>query len=212
MKKIACCLLGLAFCFTLIFTASTVFAWGTGCSDGTCYEIVTSGDVTISAGQYQQYFPEVTGENGAHTAGDAVQTIEAWGHGDHQTAVNAEGQVVQYEPFHADFQGSLGNAEHSGDSYMNVYGSAGTNPWCRSLGIDIISGGDFTTQTSMTEHSMDSSIANNIFLDANMGGAKNTTGFGVLNDQITGYSQERNDGSWQQGMTRTTIQSGTLPQ
>ena len=183
------------------------------CDPNPCETVQTIGYVWIDTDQYQNLFTEIPNcYNYAATYGSGFQDIEAYGVGDETTSVSVEGQLIQFQPYEINYELPLGEATHSGESYMNIYGAAGTDSFCQELSVDIISERNFDTYTAMGANSMNSSMCANAHLDADLHGASGTLGFGAVNEQVHTYTLEREDGAWQQGMVRTLITSGTLPE
>lgn len=168
----------------------------------------TEGGVCIKADQTQEHLTEFPGVNNPVTFGHGEQTINACGHGNEITSVEAEAELLQSEPYEVSGNLPLGEFEHSGDSLMHAYAAAGTNPNYRELHIDVKNTRCFETNTSMTPNSMHSSMDVDAHLSAEITGAPGTVGFSALNEQAHSYLLERNDGAFQQGFVRTIITSG----
>jgi hypothetical protein len=173
-----------------------------------CTPFGTEGSVHVDAIQHQEHLTEFPGVNNPVTFGHGEQSISACGQGNEITSVEAEAELLQSEPYEAGQELPLGEFEHSGDSLMHVFGSAGTDQNCRTLKIDIENTRCFRTDTSMTGNTMDSSLRACAHLSAEITGAPGTVGFSALNEQAHSYLLERNDGAFQQGFVRTIITSG----
>ncbi len=194
--------------FGLLF--GTALACGNGDDGEDCDEVNTGGYVWINTDQYQDWFNETLGNNGAITDGEGIQNIEAYGLGNDITIVEFEGGITEYDLYDLTTQTPLGEINHAGEALMGTYVNAASSPDCPEINASVTNRRDFSTSNEMTENSMQSSACADASLDLNITGDPGTVKYDVINEQVHNYLAIREDGAYQGGFTRTSISASNL--
>ncbi|MFH1661834.1 MAG: hypothetical protein ABIA02_01940 [Candidatus Falkowbacteria bacterium] len=139
----------------LVFPFNNVFA---DCPGGAeCEEIHVDTGMSLNADQFQHY-STVPDCNSVDTIGDGSQVINGNGTG---MSIEAEAELMQYEPYSLSHDMENGSAEHSGTSFMHVYGAGSTDAGCPELSINIENTRSFSIENQMTPTMMDSKMSVN---------------------------------------------------
>ena len=204
MKKF----IAIIFCFTFYLSTTTV---AISCDD--CEEIQAVGNAWVNTDQDLETELSVPScDNYIELTDFGNQSIIGHGVGDAEISVSGYGYLGQEGHYlEEEIIITNGTATLSGDSVMEITGSAGTDPCCQEFNMDLTADKVSNTYIVINPDNMNASLNSGGNFSADITGAIGTTDFGVNLDTINGYSATDNSSSKSMaGQTRITISGGTF--
>ncbi len=198
--------------FVFLFITATVPAMA--CNPGTpgCDDQNSSGDVWSNQWQNQSTdFDHMRDEYISHGSQQQGQCARGWGDAGFSGSVDlSQGEYQPYE-FSADTSNG-GSTHHFGEMIQHQYSWGEVSPDC-DLGISTSQNQKGENHALQTGTHMSASNRGDAHASAKLGGAPDTTGTVMDQDQIHNYYQERPDGAWQGGTleTKTHLELGSPP-
>ncbi len=203
MKKITF-IISIIFCF---FSTFAIAIEPPLC--GNCEEIQAVGNAWVNTDQNlgtELYVPSCGNYISLTDSGN--QYISGHGVGDSGISVSGYGYLGQEGPYSKGIEVPNGTATLSGDSVMEITGSAGTDPYCQEFDMDLAAGRVSNTYIIINPDNMNASLDSGGNFSGDIVGA---TDFGVNLDAIDGYSTTAGDnGRSMAGQTRITISGGSF--